>query len=180
MSITTDSLIIKTIHWWEKNILNRPWLLIVSFFVASGLVGKYTMDNLTVNTNTADMISTQLPFQQNRIKLEKSFPQDIDTVLLLIEGNSPEQTSAVVNRIARELRENKDVVKSVYVPGEGDFFDRNGMLYLSLKELEKISKQLVNAQPFIGKLSKDNSLHGLVDILVKPSKPPMTMALNWI
>ena len=77
MSTTTDSFVIKTIHWWEKNILNRPWLLIVVFLVASGLIGKYTMDNLTVNTNTADMISIQLPFQQNRIKLEKSFPQDI-------------------------------------------------------------------------------------------------------
>ena len=165
MSTTTDSFVIKTIHWWEKNILNRPWLLIVTFLVASGLIGKYTMDNLTVNTDTADMISIQLPFQQNRIKLEKSFPQDIGTVLLLVEGSSPEQTSTVVNRIARELREKKDAVKSVYIPDEGEFFDRNGLLYLSTNELEKISKQLVNAQPFIGKLSKDNSLHGLAGIL---------------
>ena len=170
MSKTTDSLIIKTIHWWEKNILNRPWLLIILFVVAAGLVGKYTMDNLTVNTNTADMISIQLPFQQNRIKLEKSFPQDIDTVLLLVEGNSPEQTSAVVDRVAIGLRDNKEVVKSVYVPDEGVFFDRNGMLYLSIKELEAISKRLTNAQPLIGKLSKDNSLHGLVDILVQAIK----------
>ena len=165
MSRTTDSLIIKTILWWENNILNRPWLLIVSFVVATGFVGKYTMDNLTVNTNTANMFSTQLPFQQNRIRLEKAFPQDIDTLLLLVEGDSPEQTSAVVRRISGELREKKDAVTSVYVPDEGEFFDRNGMLYLSIKDLEDTSKQLANAQPFIGKLSKDNSLHGLFDIL---------------
>ena len=165
MSRTTDSLIVKTIHWWEQNILNRPWLLIVSFVVASVFVGKYTMDNLTVNTNTADMISTDLPFQQNRLKLEKAFPQDVDTVLLLVESNSPEQTSAVVKRISEALRQKKDVVKSVYVPDEGEFFDRNGMLYLGQKELENISKQLANAQPFIGKLSKDNSLHGLFEVL---------------
>jgi hopanoid biosynthesis associated RND transporter like protein HpnN len=165
MSRATDSLMIKTIHWWEKNILNRPWLLIVSFVIATGLVGKYTMDNLTVNTNTADMISTQLPFQQNRIKLEKSFPQDVNTILVLVEGDSPEQTSAVVKHISAELRENTAVIKSVHVPDEGEFFDRNGLLYLSLKDLEGVSKQLVHAQPFIGKLSKDNSLHGLFDIL---------------
>jgi hopanoid biosynthesis associated RND transporter like protein HpnN len=153
------------IHWWEKNILNRPWLLIVSFVIASVFIGKYTMDNLTINTNTADMISTELPFQQNRIKLEKAFPQDVNTILLLVESDSPEQTSAVVKRISEELRQNKTAIKSVYVPDEGEFFDRNGMLYLSPKELEDMSKQLANAQPFIGKLSKDNSLHGLFDIL---------------
>ncbi len=165
MSRTTDSLIVKTIHWWEKNILNRPWLLIVSFVLASVFIGKYTMDNLTINTNTADMISTELPFQQNRLKLEKAFPQDVNTILLLVESDSPEQTSAVVKRISEELRQNKTVIKSVYVPDEGEFFDRNGMLFLSQKELEDMSKQLANAQPFIGKLSKDNSLHGLFDIL---------------
>ena len=165
MSKTTDSLMIKTIHWWENNILNRPWLLIVSFVVASGLIGKYTMDNLTVNTNTADMISTQLPFQQNRIKLETSFPQDVNTILLLVEGDTPEQTSVVIDRISDGLRADKDAVKSVYVPDQGEFFDRNGMLYLSLQELENISKQLADAQPFIGKLSKDNSLQGLVEVL---------------
>ena len=165
MSKTTDSLMIKTIHWWENNILNRPWLLIVSFVVASGLIGKYTMDNLTVNTNTANMISTQLPFQQNRIKLETSFPQDVNTILLLVEGDTPEQTSAVVDRVSDGLRADKDAVKSVYVPDQGEFFDRNGMLYLPLQELENISKQLADAQPFIGKLSKDNSLQGLVEIL---------------
>ena len=165
MSRTTDSLIVKTIHWWEKNILNRPWLLIMSFVLASVFIGKYTMDNLTINTNTADMISTELPFQQNRLKLEKAFPQDVNTILLLVESDSPEQTSAVVKRISEELRQNKTVIKSVYVPDEGEFFDRNGMLFLSQKELEDMSKQLANAQPFIGKLSKDNSLHGLFDIL---------------
>ena len=165
MSRTTDSLIVKTIHWWEKNILNRPWLLIVSFVLASVFIGKYTMDNLTINTNTADMISTELPFQQNRLKLEKAFPQDVNTILLLVESDSPEQTSAVVKRISEELRQNKTAIQSVYVPDEGEFFDRNGMLYLSQKELEDMSKQLANAQPFIGKLSKDNSLHGLFDIL---------------
>lgn len=165
MSKTTDSLIIKTIHWWEKNILNRPWLLIVSFAVATGFVGKYTMDNLTVNTNTADMISTQLPFQQNRLKLEKAFPQDVNTIMLLVEGGTPEQTAAVVKRLSGGLRANKAVIESVSVPDEGEFFDRNGMLYLSLTDLENISKQLANAQPFIGKLSKDNSLHGFFEIL---------------
>ena len=165
MSKTTDSFITKAILWWERNIFNRPWLLILTFVVATGFIGKYTMDNLTINTNTADMISTELPFQQNRLRLEKAFPQDVNTILLLVEGDTPEQTAEVVRRLSGSLRKRKDIVESVYIPDEGEFFDRNGLLYLGLNDLEKLSKQLANAQPFIGKLSKDNSLHGLFDIL---------------
>lgn len=165
MSKTTDSLAVQTIHWWEANILNRPWLLLVFFVIVTGYVGKYTMDNLTVNTNTADMISIKLPFQQNRLKLESTFPQDVNTLLMLVEGDSPEQTADVVKRLSGGLRARKADIQSVYVPDEGEFFDRNGLLYLDLKDLEHVSNQLANAQPFIGKLSHDNSLHGLFGIL---------------
>ena len=165
MSRNTDSLAVRTIHWWEANILNRPWSLLLVFVVATGFVGQYTMDNLTVNTNTADMISIELPFQRNRLKLEEAFPQDANTVLLLLEGDSPEQTAEVVKRVSAGLRERKDFVKSVYVPDEGDFFARNGLLYLGDKELETAANQLAKAQPFIGRLSQDNSLGGFFEIL---------------
>ena len=164
-SRTRHNLLIRTIHWWEANILNRPWLLLVVSLIACGLVGKYTMDHLTVNTNTADMISVKLPFQQNRLKLEAAFPQDVSTVLLLVEGKTPEQTGEAVKRISQALRQQKEHIKSVYVPDEGEFFARNGMLYLSLQELQDLSVQLANAQPFIGRLSLDHSLKGLLGIL---------------
>ncbi|MDD5036115.1 MAG: MMPL family transporter [Methylococcaceae bacterium] len=170
MSKTTENLVIKTIHWWEENILNRPWWLLMLSVIVTGFIGQYAYQNLTVNTNTADMISIELPFQKNRIKLETTFPQDVSTVLLMVEGPTPEQTSEALKRISAKLVEKKDFVKSVYLPDESDFFERNGMLYLSLKELQDISTQLANAQPFIGKLSVDNSLHGLFDILGKAVK----------
>ncbi|MBV8775663.1 MAG: MMPL family transporter, partial [Alphaproteobacteria bacterium] len=47
----------------------------------------------------------------------------------------------------------------------GPFFDRNGLLYLSVGELDSLSQQLVAAQPLIGSLSADPSLRGLFDTL---------------
>lgn len=165
MTRMTESFVIRIIHWWEENVLNRPWWLLVFALIASGFIGKYTYDHLTVNTNTGDMISIKLPFQQNRLKLEKAFPQDVSTVLLLVEGKTPEQTAAAVDRIGKGLLRNKEFITSVYIPDDGDFFARNGMLYLSEQELRDISNQLANAQPFIGRLAGDNSLHGLFGIL---------------
>src|SRR5262249_32984907 len=50
-------------------------------------------------------------------------------------------------------------------PDGGPFFDRNGLLFLSVDELNSLSQQLVAAQPLIGSLSADPSLRGLFDTL---------------
>jgi hopanoid biosynthesis associated RND transporter like protein HpnN len=165
MTKTTDSLVINAIHWWEENILNRPWLLIILSLVACAAAGKYTMDNLTINTNTADMISIKLPFQQNRIRLETAFPQDVNTILLMVEGKTPEQTSEAIDRIGAGLAKEKGEIQSYYLPEEGDFFTRNGLLYLDAHELQDLSTKLAEAQPFIGRLANDNSTSGLFSIL---------------
>jgi hopanoid biosynthesis associated RND transporter like protein HpnN len=165
MSRTAEHVFIRFIHWWEENFLNRPWLVTMLFLVASGFTLQYTMEHLKFDTNTADMISTELPFQQNRIKLEKAFPQDVSTIILLVEGKTPEETSDAVKLIGEKLRQNTTDIKSVHIPDEGEFFARNGLLYLDLDELENLSAQLANAQPFIGRISENNSLGGLLDIL---------------
>ncbi|QSA97107.1 MMPL family transporter [Methylococcus sp. EFPC2] len=165
MNKAAHNLLIKVIHWWEASILSRPWPLLIITLVACGYVGKYAYENLTVNTNTADMLSIELPFQKNRIRLEHAFPQDVSTILLLVEGPTPELTSEATKRLGEKLRAHPDSIKSIYQPDEGGFFERNGMLYLSLPELQKLSEKLSQAQPFIGRLSQDNSLHGLLGIL---------------
>ncbi|HYE36812.1 MMPL family transporter [Methylocaldum sp.] len=181
MSRTAEHVLIRFIHWWEENFLNRPWLVILLFLVVCGFTLQYTMENLKVNTNTADMISTDLPFQQNRIKLEKAFPQDVNTIILLVEGKTPEETSETVKRIGEKLRQNSTDIKSVHIPDEGEFFARNGLLYLNSEELEDLSTQLANAQPFIGHISENNSLGGLFNILgeaLKASEVGFEIELN--
>jgi hopanoid biosynthesis associated RND transporter like protein HpnN len=165
MSKTSDRFATRAIHWWDKNFLSHPWLVILLFLVACGFTLRYTMENLKVNTNTADMISTEVPFQKNRIELEKAFPQDINTITLLVEGQTPEATAEAVNHLGAELRKDPGNFKSVYIPDEGEFFAKNGLLYLSQAELENLATQLANAQPFIGRIAEDNTLNGFLGIM---------------
>lgn len=158
-------LVTRAIHWWEANFLRHPWLVILLFLIASGLTLSYTLEHLKVNTNTADMISTEVPFQKLRIELETAFPQDTNTITLLVEGPTPEATSEAVQRISAELRANSRHFTSVYVPDEGAFFAKNGLLYLDTSELENLTAHLANAQPFIGHIAEDNTLGGLLDIV---------------
>jgi hopanoid biosynthesis associated RND transporter like protein HpnN len=182
MSQTSDRLLHRLMHGWEANFIRHPWLVIVLFILGCGLTLRYTLDNLKINTNTGDMISLELPFQKNRIALEQAFPQDIGTALLLVEGKTPEATSAAVKQIAVLARQDSAHFSSVYVPDEGDFYARNGLLYLGLDGLEDLTKQLANAQPFIGRLAEDNSLRGLFGIvgegLEEAGKSDLTLELD--
>ena len=150
---------------WEAQFIRYPWLVILGFVLAAGFTLRYTMDHLKVNTNTADMISLEVPFQRNRLALESAFPQDIGTGLLLVEGQTPEATSQAVKTLVNRIKQDSEHFQSVDVPDGGPFFEKNGLLYVGLEDLEDLSTQLANAQPFIGRLTRDNSLRGLLGIL---------------
>src|SRR5262249_24882234 len=47
--------------------------------------------------------------------------------------------------------------------GSGPFFARNGMLFLALGEVERITEALDRADPLIGTLAADPSLRGVLD-----------------
>ncbi|MDD1608191.1 MAG: hypothetical protein LUQ18_06810, partial [Methylococcaceae bacterium] len=80
------------IRWCEKQIIGFPWtLLIVSLLLCSG-TAYYVYNHLTVNTNTAEMLSPDLPFQQNQQRIDNAFPQDAATTILVVESNTPEET----------------------------------------------------------------------------------------
>ncbi|MGZ8219797.1 MMPL family transporter, partial [Methylomagnum sp.] len=182
MSQTSDRLLIRALHGWEANFLRYPWLVILLFLIACGFTLRYSMDNLKVDTNTADMISTDLPFQKNRLQLEAAFPQDIGTILLLVEGSTPETTAEAVRRIGAAARADTAEFKSVYLPDDSEFFAKNGLLYLSPKELEDVTNQIASAQPFIGRIAEDNTLRGLFgivgDALTEGAKNGLDLDIN--
>ena len=182
MNKNTDRRLYRFMHGWEANFIRHPWLVILLFIVSCGLTLRYTMDHLKVNTNTANMISLELPFQKNRIALEQAFPQDIGTAILLVEGKTPETTAAAVKKIVALIQQDATHFSGIHVPDDSEFFARNGLLYLSLEDLEKLTNQLANAQPFIGRLTEDNSLRGLFGIvgqaLEETGKNDLTLELD--
>ncbi|HLF98237.1 MAG TPA: MMPL family transporter [Methylococcaceae bacterium] len=180
MSAPISRRLTRFISWWEAEILNHPWLVLLLAIVLSAYCTLYTMEHLTVDTDTADMISIELPFQQNRLKLERAFPQDANTVLLVVDGETPEQTRAAVRFLGERLSQDAQVA-SVYIPGEDAFFRKNGLLYSDLPDLEKLSSQLANAQPFIGRLGQNPSLDGFLGLLgdaLKLSGDELPLDLN--
>ena len=152
---------------WSDWILHAPYRLLLLLLLLTVGAVDYSWHHLNINTDTTELIAPEARFQKNRRSFEQAFPQDVNTLLLMVESDAPELTLNVTQRLSRQLRADHVHFESVYVPSSTEFFQKQGLLYLNLAELHDISHSLTQAQAFIGRLTADNSLNGLFSILTE-------------
>lgn len=118
------------------------------------------------------MISSDLPFRRVVKKFHEEFPSLVGAIVVIVEGDTPEQVNQARNILADRLRRETSLFKSIYMPGGGPFFEKNGLLFLSESELEQQGDTLSEMQPFLALLSRDFSLSGLFSVLAQLIEQP--------
>lgn len=140
------------------------WIML-ALLLCAVLAASYTMRNLGVNTNTANMLSEELPFRINLARFEKAFPQYEEILVLVLNAPTPEQTYLAATQLSAYLSENQETFGTVlYLNGES-FFQANGLLYKSQNEIRLLGDQLSNAQPLIAGIIRDPSLFTFFNLL---------------
>ena len=139
--------------------------LVLVASVATGALLFYTANNLGINTDTAEMLSETLPFRRNYNAFKTAFPQYDDALLIVIDASTPELAQEASKALAAQLENRSDLFLSVYVPGGNRFFQKHGLMYLSSAELQDLADNLAQIQPFLGRLTRDQSLRGLFSML---------------
>ena len=155
----------RLLAWQGRFIIRYAWLIVISALLLTGLSLYYVKDNLGVNNNSAEMLSPDLPFQKNTKRLEQAFPQDAGTMIFVVDALTPEETALSASILSERLQTNNQYFSSSYIPEDNTFFRQQALLYLSIDELESLSTNLIEAQPFIGYLAQHYSLKGLLHIL---------------
>lgn len=155
------------LHWCERQIIRFPWTLLILSLLLTGGIAYYVYNHLGINTNTAEMLSPDLPFQQNQRRIDKAFPQDAATLILIVEAATPEETALAANKLQDQLRTQTDRFDQVSIPTDNAFFRQQALLYLEQTDLDALANQLTDAQPFIGHLAQNYHLGGLFEIIGK-------------
>lgn len=145
--------------------VRRALWVIVTLLLCTLLALFYAFTHFSVDTNTSNALSRDLPFQKRELAYHKVFSQDQHTIVVVLQGKNPQSTAAAVSRLEAWLRARPKEFHSVYVPGGGSFFEKNGLLYLSPEQVRAFANRITNAQPLIARLSADPSLAGLSDLL---------------
>lgn len=160
-----DALLDRILSIWASLVIRCPRLFLSAIFLVALASGYYTYNNLGVNTDTTGMLSADLQFKKDNDRLTQSFPDDSRAILVVVDGNTPEITSAAVKTLANRFQSEKGIVETVYVPNRDPFFERNGLLYLEVDELDRVALDITRAQPFLGRLSQHNTLDELLELL---------------
>lgn len=135
------------------------------FALFCGLLANYTAENLGINTKTTDMLSEKLTWRQNLLEHEKYFPQLTNTLVAVVDAQTPTMAIEARDQLADALSKREDLFDEVYVPNGGELFRQHGLLYLETSELEQLIEQLAKIQPFIGRLERGESLGGYFNLL---------------
>jgi hopanoid biosynthesis associated RND transporter like protein HpnN len=141
----------------------HAWLTIAISVLLGVVSGIYAAQHFAINTDINKLISPELPWRQREIAFEEAFPLRLHSILAVIDAPTPELASEAASALVRRLETDKTHFVQVTQPGGGEFFRRNGLLFLPVEETEKVSRQLVQAEPLIAQLATDPSIRGLVE-----------------
>ena len=90
------------------------------------------------------------------------FPQRTDLIVAVIDATTPEAADEAADALVKALAPQTNVIRNISRPDGGEFFAREGVLFLSVDDLRRNMDQLIKAEPFLGTLALDPTLRGIL------------------
>jgi hopanoid biosynthesis associated RND transporter like protein HpnN len=126
--------------------------------------GFYTARHFEINTDINTLISPDLDWRKRDNQFDTAFDRD-RTILAVVDAPTPELTSAASAALAQKLTGDTKHFESVQPLGSGEFFEKNGLLFLPVAEVGQLTSQFESAAPLIEIMAGDPSLRGLTGAL---------------
>jgi hopanoid biosynthesis associated RND transporter like protein HpnN len=137
-------------------------LVVVLALGLGGGAAFYAASHFALTTDTDALISPKLPWRQVEATYDKLFPQHGGEIDIVIDGATPELAREATQALTAKLEAQPDLFLHVEEAGGGDFFDREGLLYLPLAKVKTTTAQMIQAEPFLGPMAADPSLRGVM------------------
>src|SRR5512147_2114659 len=74
---------------WTRLVREHALLVLLLSIVSDVLAGGYAVTHARINTSTTDMLAQDLPFQQQFAAIDRLFPQDYRTVVVVVDATTP-------------------------------------------------------------------------------------------
>ncbi|RJS93968.1 MMPL family transporter [Salinisphaera sp. Q1T1-3] len=163
---------------WIGLMTRHAALVVAAGVLLTLLVGAFAATHLSMDTDDANLISADVGWRQDYINYQHAFPVYTDNLVVVIDGSDADVAGAATDRLADAMRQRNDLFASVYEPGGGDFFARNGFLYLKPDKLDALAARLNRLQPFLGRLTADPTLPTFFDLLDRAMAPDAPVDLD--
>jgi hopanoid biosynthesis associated RND transporter like protein HpnN len=138
-------------------------VVVVALLLAVG-ASVYAARHFSINTDINTLISPDLDWRKRDNQFERAFDRE-KLILAVVEAPTPELVSAASKALAEKLAGDTKNFESVQPLGSGEFFEKNGLLFLPVEEVGKVTGQLEAAAPLIEIMAGDPSIRGLTGAL---------------
>lgn len=160
----------------RKNVLTRivvsivrgctrlPLPTVLIALVLAIAAGFYTARHFSINTDINKLISPDLDWRKRDNQFGEAFDRE-RTILAVVEGPTPELTTAATKALHQKLSGDTEHFESVQPLGSGEFFEKNGLLFLPVAQVAQLTGQFESAAPLIEIMAGDPSIRGLTGAL---------------
>ncbi|QOL52041.1 MMPL family transporter [Massilia litorea] len=145
--------------------VRHAWAVIGAYALLVFAAGLYAASHFAITTDVGRLMDPGAPWAQRDAAVTAAFRERSDTTVIVVRAPAPELAAQAARELAARLRGQPQRFHSVNLGEANPFFQRNGLLYLSVPELADLTGQLRDARPLLKALAHDPSLRGLANLL---------------
>lgn len=177
-SNAAGSILSAYVNWVQDHAVAVAW----GFLVATILAGGYAATHIGVNSDNPRMMSDSMPARQNFEAFNAVFPSLENALLVVVDGETPEVARSAARKLADGLAAQPETFRDVDIPGAGEFFERHGLLYQPIDDLEIFAEQIVTIQPLLASLEREPTLENLLGLIqegLEATDGPLDTPEEW-
>ncbi len=160
-----DAFLSSRVERWVDGVQRRPSLVSWTSLLLTLAAFVPIVMGLGINSDNVKILADTIPAKIAHTAFSKHFPNLDDALLIVIDADDTEAAREAADTLREALSNRSDAFDDVYVPGGGSFFERNGLLYRSLDELDEFADQMATLQPVLAQLEADPSIESLSGII---------------
>jgi len=177
-----DELIERALTRWVGLVIANAPRVVGAVLVLSLLLLGYTAAFLGINSDNVSLLAKDVPSRRALDEFAELFPILNNALLVVIDAETPELARDAASGLAENLSRQTDRFTNVFIPGGGDFFERNGLLYRSVDDLYDFTDHMALVQPMIAELERDPSIANvaaLVRLGLENVSPESASSEHW-
>lgn len=139
------------------SVVRHAWLWIIGYAAALVVSAFAAASLLGVNTDSSQMLSPNLDFQQKMLAFNADYPGIKNAVVIVVRADTPDAADAATRLLVTNLSASKHLT-NVFGPSVDPFFLKNGLLYQSVDELDGNLAELNKSASLLASLRADPTL----------------------
>ncbi len=143
----------------------RPWAVALGGLLLTIAAALFAIGHFAMTTDATALISRDVAWRVAERRMDAAFPQNGDTVLVVIDGATSELAERGAAGLAARMGADRAHFRRVARPDGGDYFAREGLLFGQEADVASATRKMVDAQPLLGPLASDPSLRGIAGAL---------------